>query len=1716
MKKESKPVLLALLLVLAIIFVLLALSFVLRPYYLGKATESVSDLSGESAPSIASIPGDVSSCQIIDYGPGIYTLDRNLAVSGTACLDIRANDIVIDCQGNSITGDGSGTGLIAQNVMNITVLNCLLVNLNNSINIMNSSGSTVTNNFMSGISGAGVRIFLNSTNNIVQNNILSSTTGALGISIETESRGNAIQNNNLSYGSVGIYIARGSNNALSGNNISYADYGIKLYNASRNSLSSNILESSNAGGLYLNTSSYTSLNYDSFDGAEIYLSNHSTFNNVVSGDDFYVFSSTNVTVYNASAKGSGGIIVNGCMGINVSRSALGNRLSLSNSFYCNLFNNSIVGAPTGTGIALSNVSHSAILNNSVKDNDEAGIVVHSGMNNSVSFNILVNNGFANDGIGGIIAEDSTGNNISFNTFSGNKPYSIFVSAPVDAGCKNIILNNSDSSNNKIEFYNATVNLENVSDSEIILCSAQYSYIGFTNVTGGGGFLLVKTNNARILNSTSFSNANAIALYNSSNNTFENFASVSTQNISVYFEFLSLNNRLLKMSMTNRFSGAYDIQFADSINGTVINETHFERYDFGSLGGKITLGNAYGSIKFLTAINGSGSNLSADIAIGNNSASLNSAQTGLNKSANITFYGIRTDFVRPAILRDNYLCPAAVCRNFTGLNAGTVMFNVTGWTNYSIAEGYNELTSCGVLSQNDSTYRLLQPVSVNGTCFEITASNITLDCLNWSNMIVYGNSSSTISYQGIYSNASKTKVRNCAVTMGELADGTLERYAIYYHDGPYGEITNSNASWNRQGIVVNSSLNNITGNIANYNSQTGIYLISNSNNTVMNNSANNNKFGIRIYWLSDNNTMTNNTANSNSEAGIYLGPNADNNYIAFNNATNNKYGIAVVDSLSNRVLSNKLDGNSYSLFLNGSSSNTISLNRAGGNSISGMFITGSSNSNTIDSNNISDCFQDGITVSGTGNIIRYNNVTNSKIGVYVKDSANNVVTNRFQNDSTGILIWSDSNTISGNIVVNSTAGISINGSSNNFAANNITGNYNGITILFSTCTGNSFSSNFVLNNSGYGILINAGSNNLIYNNYFNNTKNANDLGINNWNTSRTMGPAIHGGSYLGGNFWSDYAGWDIDGDGLGNTRVPYNSSNNISNGGDYLPLTKVNSVPSMNLVFVNSTLGTNLTTENLTCWANATEIDLDNVTYYGRWYKNGVLNLSFSTGHYPQGILVNVSNISHFITRKGENWSCEVMASDGEYNSSYLMSNNLTILNSAPYFNPNLADKTVTENSSLYYDINCSDADNDVLVYTINDSSKFNINSADGIIGGVPGFDDAGIYYYNVSCGDNEANASQIFMINVTNTNRIPELISLVVNSTYGTNTIYENITCSANATDADGGNLNYTGAWYRNGAANISFSFNDSASGALANLSTLENSSFSIGENWTCYARVYDGENYSNYMRSNGVVILAVCGNAVCESGAGESCGSCPADCSCPSGGGGGGGGGKSPSTYSPSESQLAGGYTNNYYENDRMRFSFGNEIHYISVDNIEANSVTITIYSLPMRITLFLGEPKKVDIDGDGYYDLLLRFEALRSTSADILVQRIFESVSGPAYVPPQPPQPEQPKEQVPPAPPEKVPEAQAGANTLLIVVIVLAVLIVLIILSIILIKLKAKRDRLRMIENAKKWVEDARKKGYSNKAINRILFKKDWTLDEIKEVMGHHHSEHEHKLGK
>ena len=136
--------------------------------------------------------------------------------------------------------------------------------------------------------------------------------------------------------------------------------------------------------------------------------------------------------------------------------------------------------------------------------------------------------------------------------------------------------------------------------------------------------------------------------------------------------------------------------------------------------------AGGIIKWLPELVSTGiTNLSINTEIRNNSAFANStALSALNVTANITFYGSPgAGFTNPEIKRDGAICND--CTNFTSLGASVVIFNVVSWTNYSIGEA-TDVRACKTLDIAGANYTLLQDITTTGTCFQVTADNITLD------------------------------------------------------------------------------------------------------------------------------------------------------------------------------------------------------------------------------------------------------------------------------------------------------------------------------------------------------------------------------------------------------------------------------------------------------------------------------------------------------------------------------------------------------------------------------------------------------------------------------------------------------------------------------------------------------------------------------------------------------------------------------------------------------------------------------------------------------------------------------------------------------------------------------------------------------------------------------------------------------------------------------
>jgi len=167
-------------------------------------------------------------------------------------------------------------------------------------------------------------------------------------------------------------------------------------------------------------------------------------------------------------------------------------------------------------------------------------------------------------------------------------------------------------------------------------------------------------------------------------------------------------------------------------------------------------------------------------------------------------------------------------------------------------------------------------------------------------------------------------------------------------------------------------------------------------------------------------------------------------------------------------------------------------------------------------------------------------------------------------------------------------------------------------------------------------------------------------------------------------------------------------------------------------------------DTLECVGNYS--DPDNETESGssfRWFNNSV--------EIPGETSRTLSNAF----AKNDVISCEYTPRDGaDFGAAVNSTNAATILNSIPYFNPALENKTVAENSTLEYTVHCDDADNDIMTYS-DDSAQWDINASTGLISWTPGILDEGYYTYTITCSDGDNATSDMFSINVTGTNTRP-------------------------------------------------------------------------------------------------------------------------------------------------------------------------------------------------------------------------------------------------------------------------------------------------------------------------------------------------------------------------
>jgi parallel beta-helix repeat protein len=339
---------------------------------------------------------------------------------------------------------------------------------------------------------------------------------------------------------------------------------------------------------------------------------------------------------------------------------------------------------------------------------------------------------------------------------------------------------------------------------------------------------------------------------------------------------------------------------------------------------------------------------------------------------------------------------------------------------------------------------------------------------------------------------------------------------------------------------------------------GIWFIDSSNCSVLENMIMDSGCAFR-FDRSSNNSVVGNTITRNTSGG-YIQDSSNNNTIRGNTISDNQAGaISIYSSLNNSIVGNTIKNNTRGILIGSSSNNTSIINN--------VFIRDGlevmhSYQNIVKNNTVNGkplVYLEDIseyTVTDAGQVILVNcdsirvenlDLSNTTIGVHLDRTNNSIISgntittnidygirslgissnitilgnNITSNDDCGIVVGIDDSRIIGNTVASShDTGIVFGGNSNTIAGNNIRNNGYGMSFIGSS---NTVSGNNITNNE-YGLSVQGSSNRIYHNNIVNNTYQVNveEEDANIWDDG------------LEGNYWSDYAGVDLNHDGIGDS------------------------------------------------------------------------------------------------------------------------------------------------------------------------------------------------------------------------------------------------------------------------------------------------------------------------------------------------------------------------------------------------------------------------------------------------------------------------------------------------------------------------------------------------------------------------------------------------------
>jgi parallel beta-helix repeat protein len=587
---------------------------------------------------------DVTNCTTLDTQNGVYTLQNNITSSGT-CITLTANNISLNLNGFGLNGSDSSAGIHINGYNNSKIYNGFVMDCSSGLYLQNSFYNSVVNvTFSSNVGNGGIAFFGASDSNITNSTFIDNNNG---IFLFSESHNNLIENNNFSSGnSYGVYISEFGGDpvnetTLKNNDFYFVDVPIK--DLSGSSFISYLIYDNLFGEIRWIESTFLK-NLDltknlTFPGT-IAIANNSVYLNSTHFAGEGINSSANITFYNFGERGYSSPVI------------LKDGVECTDCYNFTALNVSTVIFNVTSWSNYSIGEDTTLTDCATLGAENTVYTLQNNINSSVTCITVGANGVTLNLAGYNLTGELNQNGVTINGYNDSKIYNGSImnfSVGISVGSKS----------------------KNITLEEIKILDS-YSGIFF------GG----QSQNNTIVNLTLSNLSSAgIVLQATTNNLFNNISISSAINAITLDEsyeggpYIAPNNCTFLNIITHSITGSTIDDDGTGFNFFIYNNTLGEiKWIDSSFLGNLTV---YGNLTF-----------PGTIAIANNSVYLNSthfAGEGINSSANITFYNFgERGYSSPVILKDGVECTD--CYNFTALNASTVIFNVTSWSNYSIGGG----------------------------------------------------------------------------------------------------------------------------------------------------------------------------------------------------------------------------------------------------------------------------------------------------------------------------------------------------------------------------------------------------------------------------------------------------------------------------------------------------------------------------------------------------------------------------------------------------------------------------------------------------------------------------------------------------------------------------------------------------------------------------------------------------------------------------------------------------------------------------------------------------------------------------------------------------------------------------------------------------------------------------------------------------------------------